>query len=187
MTQTEKTLVPPDGWGDYEKLTPAETEAAKGLLLKHEKLKDRLVELSMAMENSVEMLREVCRELRKADFNPVERRTVLRFAGWNKSRISEIGRIVDADNKTFERYMTKAIGFQLALAEARTRTGGATQGTFLQVGEPDTVKELRGYLESYKGRVPTKGAVRLNFVKGGLSFKLVVRTIRKKKRTKKEK
>jgi len=180
-------LVAPDGWGDYDKLTPAQTEAAKGLLVKHDKLKNRLVEYNMATENAVEMLREVCRELRAANFNPVERRTVLGFAGWNRARISEVGRIVDSPPKTFEAYMAKAIGFKLALEEARVRVGGSSTGTFLAIGSPEVVKSFRSYLEDYKGQVPAKGSVRLNFVKGGLSFKLVVRCVRKGKKGKRAK
>lgn len=177
-----ETLVPSDKWGEYVPCTPQEAELSKGVLLKQPALQAALIEYSAQAENMTSALRLVAQELRACNLNPVERRVLLRYAGWNNQRISEIGRIVDADKKTFDRYMQSAIGYQLALQEARGRVSGGGGAYFLERGDPKVVKPLKAYFEAYKGLVPTKGTVRLEFVKDGVSFKLAVRTVKKKKK-----
>jgi len=179
----QQLLCPSDSWGQYEPLSAQETELAKGLLIKYEVLQSALVEYSAASSNAAEGLRKVCQEMRLADLNPAQRRVVLTYAGWNKVRISEIGRIVDAPPKIFEAYMQRVIGFRLALDEARGRvTFSRSSGTdYVARGAPEVVNDLKAYVQAYKGHVPVKGAATVQTVIGDMSFKLVVRRIRKAK------
>lgn len=179
-TQTQLTLVAPDAWGDFSAPTVQETELAKGLLLKHETLRAALLEDASAFSNAIEARRKVIQEIRHADLNHVERRAVLAYAGYNKVRISEMSRICDLPPKQFDAYIAGAIGFRLALDEARGKVAGV--GGFTVKGEPEVVKDLRQVLEAYKGHVPLKGAAQVEIVRNGVSFRLVLRKVRKAKK-----
>jgi len=174
-TSGQLTLCPADGWGEVVPPTALDTGTAENLLKTHESMRVSLLEYSAAGVVLVDALRRVCVAFREAALSPADRRSVLRYAGWNESRISEMGRIVESDKRTFARYMSSAIGYKLALLEARA--GVAASGK--DSGDKPVVQDLRKFLADYKGHVPVKGSARVTYNMGGFSFKLVVRKIRK--------
>jgi len=176
---TQLTLVAPEGWGDFDSPSAAEAEMAKGILLKHENLKAAFVEYHSAMSNAVEGFRKVIVELRAADLNPVQRRTVLGYAGFNRQRIAEFGRVVDSSPVVYKRFIDGVIGFRLALEEARGRVSSGAD--FVARGDESVVKDFRALLQDYKGHVPAKGTAMVRVIRGGLAFTLKVKVVRKKK------
>lgn len=181
METTSQMVIAPGSWGEVTTLTVKETELAKGLLLKNPEVKQELSNLANAMAMAIESYRGLCLALRDAKWNTRERTLVLRHAGFNKVRVSEINTIVEAPQKVFDAYQTKMLGFRLALAETRAASGG---GSFAEHGDKVVTGELKAYLQKYTGHVPVKGRAVVQFVKGDIAFKLTVRKVRKVKKGK---
>lgn len=104
---------------DEKGLTVAQQTAAMELFKQHPSLENAFREFHEAYGAAIGKLKGVIIELRKAQLAPREQTVVLKAAGFNEQRASEIKRVVNDTDANYSAYLNEGLSFRLALANAR--------------------------------------------------------------------
>jgi len=96
----------------------------------------------------------LCVFIREKQLTPVSVNKVLKELGYGEVRISEIKRVSFSSDKIFEEYRKKAIGFRLALKEARKASKKETQVTSEEILFAEALARVVQEFVPLKGKLP---------------------------------